>query len=91
MANILIRSIDIVDRDNGQMAVITEVTKSNTLTRHNVGLIDLLLSDIEGNRHGEQCTVRKTDVLDDTSSWSQRSVFSNCNTLKGSFEGTYPL
>lgn len=75
MANILIRFVDIIDRDYGQMAVITEVTKSNTLAGHNIGLIDLLLSDIEGNRHGEQCTICKTDVFDDTSSWSQRSLF----------------
>lgn len=50
------------------MAVVTEITESNTLTRHDPGLINLLLGDIESNRHGKQGTVCKTDVLNDTSS-----------------------
>lgn len=68
MANILIWSVDVVDCDNGQMAVITEITKSNTLARYDPSLVDLLLGDVEGNGHGEQGTVHKTNVLDDTSS-----------------------
>lgn len=64
---ILVWLVDIVDSDNGQMAVIAEITKSNTLARLDANLVDLLLGDVEGNWHGEQGAVRKTHILDDTS------------------------
>lgn len=89
MVNILVRLVDVVDRDNGQMAVVTEITKSDAATRYDTDLVDLLLGDIEGNGHGEQGAVRKADVLDNTNSWNQISVF--CGLGGFFFENTYPL
>jgi hypothetical protein len=62
---LLVWLVDIVNGDDGQVAVITEVTKSNTGTWLHTKLLDLLLGDVESNWHGEEVAIGKTVILDD--------------------------
>lgn len=62
----LVRAVDIINCQDGQVAVVTEVTESNTSTRLKLVLIDHLLANIKGNRHGEDIAISKTTILTDT-------------------------
>lgn len=63
MGHILVRSVDVIDGDNGQVAVITEVAEGDAFTRLDVELVDLLLGNVEGDGDGEKDTAGEADVL----------------------------
>lgn len=62
----LVGAVDVVDGQDGQVAVITEVTQSDAATGLQLQSINLLLGDIEGNGHGEDIAIGKAAVLADT-------------------------
>jgi len=65
-ANSLVGAVDVVNGEDGQVAVITEVTQSNASTGLELVLVDGLLVNIQGNRHGEDIAISKAVVLADT-------------------------
>lgn len=77
----LIGTVDVINGQNGQVAVITEVTQSDPSTRLELVLVDHLLANIEGNGHGEDIAIRKTAVL--TNARDNALVFDFC--LGGGF------
>lgn len=62
----LVGAVDIVNGEDSQVAVVTEVTQGNTGTSLKLQGIDLLLGDIEGDRHGENIAISQTAVFTDT-------------------------
>lgn len=58
--------VDIIDGQDGQVAVITEVAESDARASLQLELVDDLLGGIKGNGHGEKVAIGKTAVLTDT-------------------------
>lgn len=61
----LVRAVDVVNGQNGQVAVVTEVTQGDAGTGLELVLVDDLLANIEGDGHGENVAIGKTAVLAD--------------------------
>ena len=57
--NSLIGAVDVVNGQDGQVAVVTEVTQGNTGTSLELVLADNLLAGIEGDGHGEDVAIGK--------------------------------
>lgn len=53
----LVWFVDIVDGDDGEIAVVTEVTKSNSSAGLDVQFIDLLLVHVQSNWHAEKVAI----------------------------------
>lgn len=66
LSNSLVGAVDIVDGQDGQVAVITKVTQGDAATGLQLEGIDFLLGDVEGNGHGEDIAIGKAAVLTDT-------------------------
>lgn len=66
MGELLVRTVDIVNGQNGQVPVISEVTQGDTRTGLEVIIGDGLLGDIEGDGHGEEVSISQTDIFTDT-------------------------
>lgn len=64
--DLLVGLVDILDGDDGQVAVVTEVTESDTGTGLNSELLNLLLGDIEGNGDGEEGSIGHAAVGDNS-------------------------
>lgn len=60
---ILVRLVDIIDCDDGEVTVIPEVTESNPGAGLEGQLVNLLLRDVESDGDGEEDAVLQTDVL----------------------------
>lgn len=78
LSNSLVGAVDIVDGQDGQVAVITEVTQGDAATGLQLQGIDFLLGDVEGNGHGEDIAIGKAAVLTDT---EEKLVY--CEKSKG--------
>lgn len=61
---LLVRAVDVVDGDDGQVAVISEVTEGDTGTGLGLDLVNRLLRDIEADGHGEKVAINETVVVD---------------------------
>jgi len=66
IVNSLVGAVDIVNGQDGQVALVTEIAQGNAGTGLQLVLVDGLLVDIEGNGHGEDIAIGKAAVLTDT-------------------------
>ena len=64
--NLLVRLVDVLDGDDGNVVLITEVTESDTSTRLDSHLLNVLLGDVEVDWHGEEVSVSETGLSADT-------------------------
>jgi hypothetical protein len=64
--NSLVGTVDIINGQDSQVPVVTEVTQGNASAGLEVVVGDGLLGDIEGNGHREEVAIGKTDVFADT-------------------------
>lgn len=64
--DILVRTVDIVNGQNGQVTVISEVAQGDPGTSLEVAIGNGLLRDIEGDGHGEEVSIGQTAVFADT-------------------------
>lgn len=63
--NLLVRTVDVVNGQNGQVAVVTEVAQSDTGTSLQLVVVDGLLADVESDGHREHVAVGKAAILAD--------------------------
>lgn len=63
---LLVRTVDIVNGQNGQVPVISEVAQGDTRTGLEAIIGNGLLGDIEGDGHGEEVSISQTDIFTDT-------------------------
>lgn len=63
---LLVGLVNILDSDDGQVAVVTEVTEGDTSTSLDSELLNLLLGDIKGNGDGEEGSVGHAAVGDNS-------------------------
>lgn len=61
----LVGAVDVINGQDGQIAVVTEVTQGNARTGLELVVVDDLLVDIEGDGHGEDVAIGKAAVLAD--------------------------
>lgn len=62
---LLVRAVDILNCEDGQVAVVTEVAQSDAGTGLDTILVNGLLRQVEGYGHAEEGTVDQTVLLDD--------------------------
>lgn len=74
----LVGAVDVVDGQDGQVAVITEIAQGETRAGLELELADGLLGGVEGDRHGENVAIGKTAVLANT---ERKSVSANCFSI----------
>lgn len=65
-ANSLIGLVDVLDGQDGEVAVITEVPQSHPLAGRQAELVDLRLVQVEGDGHGEEKAVRQAVLLNNS-------------------------
>lgn len=63
----LVRTVDILHVQDGQVPIISEVSKGNAGAGLDLGLVEDLLRHIESDGHGEDVAVGQTGILDDSS------------------------
>lgn len=64
--NLLVRLVDVLDGDDSKVVLITEVTESDTSTRLDSHLLNVLLGDVEVDWHREEVSVNETGLSADT-------------------------
>lgn len=74
----LVGAVDVVNGQDGQVAVITEVTQGDARTSLELVVADGLLGGVEGDGHGEDVAIGKTAVLADA--MHTPSVSEHCNS-----------
>lgn len=62
----LVWAVDVVNRQDSQVAVISEVAKCHPGTRLDVDFIEGLLRNVQSDGHGEDVAVRQAAILDDS-------------------------
>lgn len=62
--NLLVGLVDILNGEDSQTAVISQIAQSDLVAGLDAQLVDLLLVDIEGDGHGEEGAIGQTEVLD---------------------------
>lgn len=85
LLNVLVGLVDVIDGDDGQVAVITEIAESNPGSGLDTDAVYRLLREIEGDGHGEEGTIGETVIRDDTGT---KSAF--C-AKKFQLNSTHPL
>lgn len=65
-SGVLVRPVDIVDCDDGKVAIVAEVTKRNSGACLYPELVYALLRHVEGDGHGEEGAICETAVGNDT-------------------------
>lgn len=73
--NSLVRAIDIVNGQNGQIAIVPEIAKGNARARLDLSLGDKFLRNIQCDRHGEDVAIGETAVGDNSNPRKHLSVF----------------
>jgi hypothetical protein len=63
---VLVRPVHIVDGDNGEVAVVTEVAESNASGGLDAELVDGGLGDVEADGHREEVAIGQAVVGNDT-------------------------
>lgn len=63
---LLVGAVNVVDSNDGQVAVVSEVTESDAGTGLCLDFVNRLLEDIKTDGHGEQVAVNETVVVDHT-------------------------
>lgn len=64
-SNLPVGLVDILNSEDGQVAVVSQVAQGDAGTRLDGELIDALLGHIESDGHGEKVAIGETIVLDD--------------------------
>ena len=59
---LLVRPVHVLDGDDGEIAVVSEVAQGHTCAGLDAGLVDCLLRDVEGDGDGEEVAVGETVV-----------------------------
>lgn len=77
---LLVGAVDVVDSDDGQVAVVSEVTEGDAGTGLCLDFVNRLLEDIKTDGHREQVAVDETVVVDHT---VRRSVCAIDHSLSG--------
>jgi hypothetical protein len=62
---ILVRSVDVIHSQDGQVTVIAKIPQGNSLAWLEPSLVNGLLRHIQGDGHGEKNTASKSVILDD--------------------------
>jgi hypothetical protein len=62
----LVRLVDILYSDNGQVSVVSKITESDSSSNLYPNLVNVFLRNVEGNRDGEKIAICQAIVLDNT-------------------------
>jgi hypothetical protein len=65
-SNSLVRLVDVVDGQDGEVAVITEVSQGDLLAGLQAKVVDLCLGHVQGDGHGEKDAILETVLLYDS-------------------------
>lgn len=66
MLDLPVGLVDILDGEDGKVAVVSEVAEGDARTGLDGEGVDLLLGDIESDGHGKESAIGETVVLDDS-------------------------
>ena len=66
LLHVLVWLVNVVDGDDGEVAVISEVAQGDTGTGLHADLVNGLLVEVEADGHGEEVAVSEAVVLDHT-------------------------
>lgn len=80
VAHSLVGAVDVVNGQDGQVAVITEVTQGDARTSLELVVADSLLGGVEGNGHGKDVAIGKAAVLADAMHTTSVSIHRNSNS-----------
>lgn len=80
--NSLVGTVDVINGQDSQVPVVTEVAQGNASTGLKIVVGDGLLGGIESDGHREEVAIGKTDVFADTWSISIRFVISRFFRVK---------
>ena len=80
LLHVLVWLVNVVDGDDGEVAVISEVAQSDAGAGLHANLVDGLLVEVEADGHGEEVAVSKTVVLYHT--WGRLSAPLKLLTLR---------
>lgn len=72
-AHVLVGSVDVVDCDDGQVAVVAEVAQGNPCARLDAKAVYRLLRHVERDGHGEEGAICEAAVGDDAGKRSARA------------------
>lgn len=61
--NLLVGLVDVVDGEDGQAAVVSQIAQSDPGAGLEAQLVNLLLVDIQGDGHGEEGAIGQTEGL----------------------------
>lgn len=76
--NSLVGPVDVVDGQDGQVAVVTEIAQGDALAALEAELINGLLRQVEGDGHGEESAIGETVLLYDAVISLLASRITNC-------------
>lgn len=68
--NSLVRAVDIVNGEDGQIAIVSEVSRGDAGAGLELAFIDNGLGHVQGDGHGEEVAVGETDIFANTE-WSE--------------------
>jgi len=64
--NLLVRFVDVVNSNDGQVTVITEIAKCDSCASLDPQSFDLSLGNIQSNGYGEECSIHEPKVLNNS-------------------------
>lgn len=64
--NLLVGLVDVVNGEDGQVAVVTEIAKGNSSTGLEAEIGDQFFGGVEGDGHGEEVAIGEAVVCDDS-------------------------
>ena len=70
---LLVRLVNILYRDNGQISVITEIPKSDPGTNLDTDLLNVCLREVKGNGYREEVAICQAIVLNDARQMSVKA------------------
>lgn len=74
-SDLLVWLVDILDVNDSQIAVVTEIAQCNACSRFYAELLDQCFGDVESNGHGEEVAVRKAVILNNAIARIRMLVF----------------
>lgn len=63
MPGLLVRAVDILDGEDGQVAVISQIAEGDLSTRLDAKVVNLLLVHVQRDRHTEEGAIGKAESL----------------------------
>ena len=86
----LVWLVDIIDGNDSEIAVVAEVTKSNSSSWLDAHFINRLFGEVEANWHGEEVAIGEAVILDNAASFKSEHA-RNFTKTEGSEYCPYPL